>query len=346
NPTQVARLNKDGSLDQSFSPITITNGSINALCVDKNDNIYLAGTFQQFGGSGYSYLVRLNKDGSIDNSFQKLDGTQTGINIKCLALRADGKLVAGGQFGYTSANGLYYKNIMRLNADGSIDNSFYNTETQNPNYFTSIYVSSIDVLANNKIYVAGSQLRAPAQGSLPSTYDLVRINDDGSLDRSFSKTGNFWVMSDMGRGAGSMPDVIAKGLNDGTVLLAGYFDLLDSKAVKNPLQFSSQGSMANPEFSGVQTMVSGICQFSNDELLIITRNPPTPLFGDPSPRLWIKGADGQDRGSMKDNLLSGDMNCIVKESDSTALIAGKMVAWYKTNGVLGTVAFVRVKKRN
>jgi len=171
-------------------------------------------------------------------------------------------------------------------------------------------------------------------------YDLIRINDDGSLDRGFVKEGDFWLSSNNSRGASKSPDFTVACLSDTTVLLAGYFTSLGSNNVTDLLQTSYQGSILKPSFSGVDCMPTDICEFSKGEILVTVKNPPTPYFGDPSPRLWIKSLDGKDLGKMKDEILEGDMYSIIKESDSTALIAGKMLL----NGV--TVAFARIKKRS
>ncbi|MBS1736776.1 MAG: delta-60 repeat domain-containing protein [Bacteroidetes bacterium] len=349
NPTQVARLNRDGSLDQTFTPYKITTGEIHALCVDKDDKIYVAGNFQKFGGSDYSFLVRLNKDGSIDNTLTTQNYLSQGNDIKCLALRSDGKLMVGGKFNFATEiltggiASIYFDNLMRLNTDGSVDISFFNIQTQNPNYLTSAYITAINILPGHKMYVAGNQLHALAQVGTPSAYDLIRINDDGSLDRSFMKEGDFWLSSTGGHGVIGSPDLAVKALSDGTVLLAGYFSSLDNNPVKNLLHISDQGNLTNSDFSGVNCMPTDICQFSKDEILITAKNPPTTYFGDPSPGLSIKGLDGKDLGAMKDGILAGDMYSIIKESDSTALIAGKMQL-LKINQPSVTVAFARVKK--
>ena len=69
-------------------------------------------------------IVRINTNGSIDTSFNP-----TALNtyyrsvVTGITLQTDGKLILLGFFSPPSA-GATQKNIIRLNADGSIDTTF------------------------------------------------------------------------------------------------------------------------------------------------------------------------------------------------------------------------------
>lgn len=354
NTTQVARLNKYGSLDQTFTPFKITTGEVHALCVDKNNRIYIGGSFTQFNGSDYSYLVRLNKDGSIDNSLTSLTGSGNKISgvapdIHCLALRNDGKLMIGGTFSYSffsPDDDIYaaysYYDIMRLNADGSVDNSF--VKIKDYGLSRSHLVTHIEVLADNKMYVTGKALIIPVSATENIT-DVARLNADGSLDNTFKKTtGQLNYTNGNSIGFAYTPFSV-KALNDGTVLMGGDFTEVDGKSRIGLLHLSSQGI---PDLNFTSTggpVVTDICQFADNEIFLAEINPQTNYFGSPAAKLKLIQSDGKDPGTMKDVFsLGGNIYSVIKESDSTILIAGQMITKINAYEPNVTVAFARIKK--
>ena len=67
-----------------------------------------------------STMLQLNSDFSIDNTFNIGSGFDGGVVD--LYVQTDNKILVGGEF--TSYNGTTYNRIIRLNTDGSIDNTF------------------------------------------------------------------------------------------------------------------------------------------------------------------------------------------------------------------------------
>jgi hypothetical protein len=78
------------------------------------------GDFTTYNGTSINRIVRLNTDGSIDNTFS----IGTGFSNACYIgkLDSNGKLYVGGFF--TSYNGTGANYIIRLNSDGSRDTTF------------------------------------------------------------------------------------------------------------------------------------------------------------------------------------------------------------------------------
>jgi len=94
-------------------------------------------------------LVRLNTNGSINNSFNGSASTAFNGAVMALALQPDGKLLAGGFF--TAYNGTNRNGIARLNTDGSLDPGFdAGTGFSRPD------VQSFSVLSNGQVLVGGS----------------------------------------------------------------------------------------------------------------------------------------------------------------------------------------------
>lgn len=103
----------------------------------------------------------LNAAAPLDDS---LNTTLNG-SVSSLAVQSDGKIIIGG--GFTTVNGAAKSYLARLNADGSLDNSFAFTNA--PGQFVSRVV-----VADSKIYVgAGDGLRRfSANGALDWHYPM------------------------------------------------------------------------------------------------------------------------------------------------------------------------------
>lgn len=122
----LARYNSDGTLDNSFG----SNGKvltaigdesfINAIVIQPNGKIVVAGGSISSGFQGNYTLVRYNTNGTLDASFgvggitTVSDGFFTGI-----AIQPDGKIVATGSR-LTSQT----IDVVRFNANGTRDNTF------------------------------------------------------------------------------------------------------------------------------------------------------------------------------------------------------------------------------
>jgi uncharacterized delta-60 repeat protein len=137
--------------------------------------IIVCGNFTTFNGISKNRIVRLNADGSTDNSF--VIGTGADGIIECVTLQNDGKILIGGQF--TKYNGVDRKYLARLNPDGSLDMDFDTSSGFNS------HVYSLAVQADGKILAGGN---FTTYNSVAKNY-LIRLNSDASIDESFASTG-------------------------------------------------------------------------------------------------------------------------------------------------------------
>ncbi len=223
-------IDSDGDNDAAviFSKIVGgNNGDIGiSIYTDSNCKIYVAGH-----GSNWSsicgYVLRLNTDGSVDNTFGMPLGRDIngdGINdsavildniaggngydyVRAFYLDSNNKVYIAGES--SMGNGNYAMYVIRLNSDGSIDNNYgmslgrdidgdgnndsavliYDSSAGGYGFFR--YVSSFLVGdSNGKIYVTG-------------TYTL-RLNTNGSIDNTFGMP--------LGR------DINGDGINDSAVI--------------------------------------------------------------------------------------------------------------------------------
>ena len=115
---RIARVNADGSLDNSFvvgsGAIGSTNPAVYALIRQPDGKLLVGGSFTNFNGAAHTNLVRLNENGVIDASFTA-HLSLADSNVFTIALQPDGKILAGhsGPYGLT-----------RLHSDGTIDTNF------------------------------------------------------------------------------------------------------------------------------------------------------------------------------------------------------------------------------
>lgn len=110
------RLNTDGSIDQTLQIPEELNKQIKALALLSNGKILIAKYDAHPVAGARSQVLRLNPDGSTDNSFNAGSGAGGKINI-ILALPT-GKIFVGGLF--SDFNGQPQGNLAQLNADGSL----------------------------------------------------------------------------------------------------------------------------------------------------------------------------------------------------------------------------------
>ena len=141
----IARLNANGSLDNSFNPGTGANGNVSSLALQPDGKILVGGSFASINGANRNGIARLNADGSVDGSFNS--GTGVNGTVHSVALQRDGKVLIGGLF--TSVNGTNRNQLARLNASGSLDGNF------NPGTGPDRVVRSIALQPDGNVLIGG-----------------------------------------------------------------------------------------------------------------------------------------------------------------------------------------------
>lgn len=116
------RLSSDGSYDATFN----TGGSgfnniAAAIAETQNNKIIVGGYFSQFNGSNVPTLVRLNSNGSLDDTFNN-GGSGPDSFVYAIAMLPDSTMLVTGNFG--TYNGESYYFLLRLQANGNRDTSF------------------------------------------------------------------------------------------------------------------------------------------------------------------------------------------------------------------------------
>ena len=181
---EFARLNLDGSVDLGFTDVFAGVNSVginvNSIAVQTNDNkILIGGAFEKTTSPTRTNLARLNIDGTVDATFTVTIPNIGSSNIRKIVIQPDGKILIAGDF--TSVNGVGRTNIARLNANGTLDETF----TARVGATTSS-VSDMELMDYGQILIGGSF--SSVNGVLRT--NIARLNPDGSLDTTFSVSCN------------------------------------------------------------------------------------------------------------------------------------------------------------
>jgi uncharacterized delta-60 repeat protein len=192
----VARFNTNGQLDNTFDADGIAiidfSGKTDEafdLAIQNDGKIIVVGSANLSTNLDIA-IIRLNADGSLDNTFgtngkvtTNISGTSNDAASK-VAIQADGKIIIIGSGG----TDLFNANVIaRYNADGSLDNTF-DTDGKLPGVSFAPgsinTLSDIKILADGKILISGSSSNQPAVG---------KLNANGSFDLTFNTTGKLVI---------------------------------------------------------------------------------------------------------------------------------------------------------
>ncbi|MDI6032636.1 T9SS sorting signal type C domain-containing protein [Flavobacterium sp. LB2P84] len=143
---RMIRLNIDGSIDSGFSVGIGFDKNVYAMTLQSDNKLIVGGTFLSYGGASAKRILRLNSNGSIDNTFTSGAGFSNG-EIRTILVQPDDRILLGGTFS-GSYNGIVVKRMLRLLSSGVYDTTF--SVNLNGTLFSTCFTS------NNKIIIGGS----------------------------------------------------------------------------------------------------------------------------------------------------------------------------------------------
>lgn len=209
-------------------------------------------TAGQSGGSSASAgVTAVASTGSIDATFNSNPGANGAVNA--IAIQSDGKVIVGGAF--TIYNGTLASHIIRLNADGSVDNGFL---VSMGTAFDGA-VNAIAVQADGSIVVGG----AFTQFNGATRNNIARLNSSGGLD------GTFYA----GTGFSGAVNAIAINPTTGDIAVGGAFALFDGASYSRIAVLAANGHL-NGTFvptTGANGVVESVA-FQSDGKVIIGGN--------------------------------------------------------------------------
>jgi uncharacterized delta-60 repeat protein len=220
-PNYICRLNADGSIDRDFYSGIGFNWSVYSLALQPDGKIIVGGEFTSFNGIERKYLARLNRDGTLDDSFNP--GSGFNERVFTVLLQSDGKILVGGNF--TAFNGIDSYYLVRLNNDGTIDKTF-NVGTG----FNS-HVLQIKAQSDGEILVCGSF----SEYNGASINRIVRLQSTGTIDLFFNAS--LPIEGDQG-------DVISMEVQkDNKIIISGRFSFtIDHMDFNNIERLNSDGT--------------------------------------------------------------------------------------------------------
>jgi len=283
--SHLARLDSDGTLDDSFDAGLITGGlptTVRALIVQADGKILIGGSFTNVNGTTRDHVARLNADGTVDAGFDPGGGPEfySQAVVYALGIQPDGKVFVGGYF--TAFSNTNRSSVARLNADGSLDLSF------NAVYgYGTVYALALQ--GDGKILAGGD-------------HGLARFTPLGASS-GFTQTGI----------SGTVYSLALQ--NDGKVLTGGGFAARMVRLLTNGLpdtNFNAQiasGSVRSITLHNCGTiLIGGSFGFTN------TTSPSQQLA-----RLQI---DGSVDSTFTPGVIDGTVWAITVQSDNHVLISG------------------------
>jgi uncharacterized delta-60 repeat protein len=299
----IARLNADGTLDTTFDPPVFydiqTNAlgsTIKAIALQSDGKILVGGKFLVVN-SGYVSLIRLNTDGSIDNTFTNLASEMSSFDIiNTILVRGDNTILLGGTISINRGDGLYNHQIVKLSANGSPDVTFlYNPDSQE--------VKNLVEQSDGRIVYSDL-----STGTFPN---IKRINPNGSPDSSFG------IFASIGSGVERL--VLQP---DDKILVGGSFSQVNGFAYRGVARINANGSIDvdfNTNGAGGNGTVYDIAVASDGKIYI--GGIFTEFNGTARNRLARLNTNGTLDTSF--NYLSGGANMILREIE--VLSSGKIL---------------------
>ena len=314
----VARLNADGSLDESFDPKA--NGPVHALVIQPDGRIVIGGEFTtlQPRGAGpvleRGRIARLNADGTVEAGFGVRIGGDLRPQVFALALQPDGSIVVGGNFSSVqpaNATVIFTRNnLLRLTAAGGIDPTY----DPNPNSTVLALLPHVD----NKIVVGGgfTSLR-PANGESTPRNRIARLNPNGTVDSEFNPDANNGVTS-------------LAVQRDGKILLGGFFTTLQPVGDTAPAnrvrlaRLNVNGTLDSEFFPRVEGNVATVAVQSDGGILV----------GGAFNSVWGRGTSATNRSFLArfnpdgsvDNafapVVNGEVRAFAPQADGKIVIGG------------------------
>lgn len=231
----IVRYKADGTIDTSFG----TNGKVvipfnlsgrqtdraTGIAVQADGKIVVVGFASATSSDNHDFaVVRLNSNGTLDTTFSG-DGKQTvsfGADAYALGvvIQPNGKIVIAGTTQVGSSHN-YDMAVARLNSNGTLDTTFSGdgraTVAFDRGGDREDRCRAVALQSDGKIVLAGS---AEMNSTHNFDFAVVRLNTDGTLDRSFDNDGKQTVA--FNRGGNNFDQANAVAIASGKIVLAGY----------------------------------------------------------------------------------------------------------------------------
>lgn len=272
----IVKYNYDGSLDKNFGNkgiviISLFAGiSANCLCIDKENKIIISGGVV-INGIGHSFLIKLNSDGTIDESFGKkgmvftLVDNQTDSN-SILYQKDEDKIITAG-YTRNAKTGIYESILIRYTSEGTIDQTFEKNGISNLKIegTSSNYANSMQFSSDGSIVLLGFTNK----NNLNHIY-VAKFTKNGQLDKAFGTSHQ--GISFLNMGYDTMASDIAVDEND-NIFVSGHY-LSESKDYRFCVYKLKSNGLLDYSF-GDQGMISTkIGSHAKTNVICLQKNSP------------------------------------------------------------------------
>lgn len=227
--------------------------------------------------------------------------------VRALAIQPDNKIIIAGAF--DTVNGQAYRNIARLNPDGSLDLTFALSAlgiVPTPDFY------AVALLPDGKILVGGAFNLMGADGRF--RYCLARLNSDGTLDEAFF-AGNYT--------SGGLDSTVHAILvqPDGRILIGGAFTQILGSPRQRIARLNVDGSVDTTFDPGAGANDTVLTLARQTDGKIIIGGAFTAFAGVAAARIARLNADGSRDVSF--NVSANDVvNTVAVQSDGAILLGG------------------------
>ena len=226
----IARFKTDGTLDTGFNTtgkasFGLGNNEVGTSIAIRPDGKLIMGGFSDSAGTNDFALIRVNANGSQDNTFTggtngarfSFGGDERAFSV---ALRQDGKIVVAGttSVGGVAGNPNNFLTV-QFTSEGVVDTGFNGTGKTTTDFTDTDTAKGVVVQPDGKIIAVGSW-----DGG-KSDFAIARYNPDGTLDTTFDTDGkqNVFFGASIGSGAEFATSVALQA--DGKIVVAGYTNI-------------------------------------------------------------------------------------------------------------------------
>ncbi|HOW64380.1 MAG TPA: immunoglobulin domain-containing protein [Verrucomicrobiota bacterium] len=270
-------------LDDSWAPALWADGWVDSTLAQPDGKIVIAGSFTHLNNTLRLRVARLLSDGKIDPQFDTRQGPDA--PVRALAMQSDGKILVGGYF--TRLNSQVRRSVARLNAHGTLDESF------DPGLSTDVGVETVAAAPDGMIWVGGffhtfSQARRPG---------IARLHPDGTLDANFEPA----------LSSGSSFTQV-QSLSDGRVFAMGYYAASSQFFTNGLLGIAPNGDL---DLHIPTTGVPSAFQAMDDGSLLVA--------GTTIKRFYPSGISDP---LFHEATCSGSIHAISRQSNGSILVAG------------------------
>ena len=238
---RIIKITSGGTIDNTFNCGVGFNTSVFCLEIQNDGKIVVGGDFTSYNGTSCNRIVRLNTNGTLDNTFSI--GTGFDSTVWDIELTNTGLIYAGGTF--NTYNGLGYRGVVRLNLDGSVD-TLFNTLSG----FTSANVRKILIDNSNNVYMGGffntyssvtanNIIKLTPTGNIDISFNTGTGFNSGVVNMSFDSNGDIYVIGTFTTyssiGNGYMIKLKPDGSKDATFNNSGRFLASNFNSLKSIL---------------------------------------------------------------------------------------------------------------